>query len=78
MGTSSPPRAPQIIDQYIIMKKNIIIKAALLSIAAVAVYALSFPSEITMESVLGFGIVFALLRGAAMDYRHEGTRSLSR
>ncbi len=66
-------------EKYI-MNHNIITQAAILgiTIAAAAVLLLSFRSGVTMESILGFGIVFALLRGAAMDYRHDGKRSLGR
>ena len=65
------------------MKNNIIIQATLLSIALIGIIAaatllLSSRSGVTMETVLGFGIVFALLRGAAMEYQHSGKRALSR
>lgn len=61
------------------MKNQIITQAALLgiTITAAAVLLLSFRSGVTMESILGFGIVFALLRGAAMDYRPTGKQSLA-
>lgn len=59
------------------MKNNIITQAAILGITAAAFLLLSFRSGITMESVIGFGIVFALLRGAVMDYRHPVKRGSS-
>ena len=76
MGASSPSRARKLKSNYIM--KNNIIQAVILGITVAAVFLLSFPSEITMESILGFGIVFALLRGAAMEYSHSEKRSLGR
>ena len=58
------------------MKNNIITQAAILGITAAAFLLLSFRSGVTMESVIGFGIVFALVRGAALDYRPTGKRIL--
>ena len=68
------------INRPYIMNHNIITQAAILgiTIGAAAVLLLSFRSGVTMESVLGFGIVFALLRGAAMDYRPTVKRNLGR
>jgi hypothetical protein len=60
------------------MKNNIITQAAILGITAAAFLLLSFRSGVTMESVIGFGIVFALLRGAAMEYSHTPKRLLGR
>ena len=58
------------------MRNNIIIKTIIIGIAVAAVYLLSFPAEVTMESVLGFGIVFAMLRGAALEYSHTPKQNL--
>jgi hypothetical protein len=51
------------------MKNNIITQAALLGITAAAVLVLSVRSHVSVDSLVGFGSILALLGVAAMEYR---------
>lgn len=52
------------------MKNEIITLAALLgTIVAAAAYLLSASSPVSVESLVGYGSVFALLGVAALEYR---------
>ena len=51
------------------MKNNIITQAALLGITAAAVLVLSVRSQVSVDSIVGFGSILALLGVAAMEYR---------
>ena len=51
------------------MKNNIIVQAALLGITAAALLVLSVRSQVSVDSIVGFGSILALLGVAAMEYR---------
>lgn len=51
------------------MKNNIITQAALLGISAAAVLVLSVSSHVSVDQIVGFGSILALLAVAAMEYR---------
>jgi hypothetical protein len=50
------------------MKKNILL-AVLLGLIAVAALLLSIRSQVSVDSVIGYSSVLALLGGAASEYR---------
>jgi hypothetical protein len=60
------------------MKTNILILAALSSIAAVAALLLSFRSQVTAESAVGYASILALLGMAALEYRINWKRLFGR
>ena len=60
------------------MKNNIITHAAILGITAAALILLSFRSQVSVDSVVGFGSILALLGVAAMEYRITWKRILGR
>ena len=51
------------------MKNNITTHAAILGITAAALIVLSVRSHVSVESIVGFGSIIALLGVAAMEYR---------
>jgi hypothetical protein len=51
------------------MKNNIITHAALLGITAAALLLLSFRSQVSVDSAVGFLCVLAVLGVAVMEYR---------
>jgi hypothetical protein len=59
------------------MKKNLLL-AVPFGLIAVAALVLSFGALVTAESVIGFASVFALLAVAALEYRINWRRLLSR
>ena len=59
------------------MKKNILL-AVPFGLIAVAALVLSIGSLVTAESLIGFASVFALLAVAALEYRINWRRLLSR
>ena len=60
------------------MKNNIIILAVLSSLVAVAALLLSFRSQVTAESAVGYASVLALLGMAALEYRINWKRLFGR
>jgi hypothetical protein len=51
------------------MKNNITTHAAILGVTAAALLVLSVRSQVSVDSIVGFGSIFALLGVAAMEYR---------
>ena len=60
------------------MKNNITTYAAILGVIAAATLVLSFRSQASVDSIVGFGSVFALLGLAAMEYRLTWKQVLGR
>ena len=59
------------------MNKNILV-AVPVGLLAVAAIVLSFRSSVSVESVIGYASVFALLSVAALEYRISWKRLLGR
>ena len=59
------------------MKKNILV-AVPVSVIAVAALVLSYRSSVSVESLIGYASVFALLAVAALEYRISWKRILGR
>jgi hypothetical protein len=59
------------------MKKNLI-QAVPVSVIAVAALVLSLRSSVSVESLIGYGSVFALLCVAALEYRITWKRLFGR
>lgn len=68
IGTSNPTRARHTKGNYI-MKNNIVTYAAILGIPAAALLLLSFRSQVSVESIVGFLCVLAVVGVAIMEYR---------
>lgn len=59
------------------MNKNLLV-AVPVSLVAVAALVLSLRSSVSVESLIGFGSVFALLSVAALEYRINWRRLFGR
>ena len=51
------------------MKNNIIVRTGTLGVIAATVTLLSFHSPVSVDSIVGFGCIFALLAVASLEYR---------
>ena len=51
------------------MKNNITTQAAILGTIAAAILVLSVRSQVSVDSIVGFGSIIALLGVAVMEYR---------
>lgn len=60
------------------MKTNIIVLAATLGLVAAAALVLSFRSSVSVDSVIGYGSVLALVGLAALEYGINWKRLLER
>ena len=60
------------------MKTNIIVLAASLGTVAIAALLLSFRSSVSVDSVIGYGSVLALVGMAALEYRINWKRLFGR